>query len=70
MKYEFTKALFRLKSPGLAGNASRVSWKTNCLFATLISSKGNEKHPNKDQQRPPQTLGGGLGSFVRRYNDC
>ena len=70
MKYPLTKALFRLKSPGLADNGAQISTKTNCLFATLISLKENEKHPNEDQQVLPQTLGCGLRRFVRRYNDC
>ena len=59
-----------LKSPGLADNGSQISSKTNCLFATLISLKENEKHPSEDQRRLPQTLGCGLGRFVMRYNDC
>ena len=70
MKYPSTKALLRLKCPGLADNGSQISSKTNCLFATLISLKENEKHPNEDQQRLPQTLGCGLDRFVMRYNDC
>ena len=30
----------------------------------------NEKHPNENQQWLPQTIGCGLGRFLRRYNDC
>ena len=47
-----------------------ISSKTNCPFATPVSLQQNEKRPNEDQQRLPQTLGCGLGKFVRRYNDC
>ena len=70
MKYPFTKALFRLKYPGLADKASQISNKTNCRFATPVSFQQKVKHPNEYQQRLPQTLGCGLGRFVRRYNDC
>ena len=50
--------------------ASKISSKTNCLFATPVSSQQNEKHPNEVQQRLPKTPGSGLGRFVRRYSDC
>ena len=70
MKYPFTKPCFRLKFSGLAANFKHISNKTNCILATPVSSQQNEKHPNEDQQRLPQTLGCGLGKFVRRYNDC
>ena len=59
-----------LKSPGLADNASQVSSKTNCRFTTPLSFQRTEKHTNEDEQRLPQSLGCGLGRFVRRYNDC
>ena len=70
MKYPFTKVLFRLKCPGLADNASQISSKTNWRFTTTLSFQRNEKYPNEDEQWLPQTLGCGLGRFVRRYNDC
>ena len=70
MKCPFTKALFRLKCPGLTDNALQISSKTNCRFSTPVSFQRNERDPNEDQQWLPQTLGCGLGRFVRRYNDC
>ena len=35
-------------------------------FATPVFWQYNEKYPNEDQQRLPQSLGCGLGGFVRR----
>ena len=58
-----------IKCHGLAVYASQISRKTNCLFARPVPSQQNKKHPNEDQQRLPQTLGCGLGRFVRRWND-
>ena len=70
MKYLLTKTWFRLKFPGLTYKICIANFKqTNCLFATPVSSQQNEKRRNEDQQRLPQTLGCGVGRFVRRYND-
>ena len=49
--------------------ASQISIKTNCLFATAVSSRQNKKYPNEDRKRL-FLLGSGLGRFVRRYNHC
>ena len=59
MKYPLTKSRFRLQFLGLVGKIYIVYNKQN-----------NEKYPNEDQQRLPQSLGCGLGGFVRRWNYC
>ena len=64
--YPFTKlARFRQTFPGLASKICIANFKqTNCLLATPVSSHQDDKHPNKDEQRLPQTLNCGLGMQV------
>ena len=70
MKYLFTKTWFRLKFPGLTYKICIANFKQNKLpVCDACFSQQNEKRPNEDQQRLPQTLGCGVGRFVRRYND-
>ena len=40
---------------------------TALIFVTPVSSQQNDKRPNEDERRLPQTLGCGLGRFVRQY---
>ena len=71
MKYLFTETWFRLKFPGLTYKICIANFKQNklpvcdaCFFTT------KRKTSKRRSTTLPQTLGCGVGRFVRRYNDC
>ena len=67
MKYPLTKSRFRLQFLGLVGKICIAYNKQKKLpFATPVFWQYNEKYPNEDQQRLPQSLGCGLVGFVRQ----